>query len=86
MVVSATLLKLPKNWVISFTIIGFTWGLANDLHICKKYEILAKHSNFIQEIIQYQMCVGNHNTKLLQLDQQHEVPKFQNNLIYYAIL
>ena len=28
---------------------------------------------------------GSHNTKLLQLDQQHEVPKFQSSLIYYAI-
>ena len=28
---------------------------------------------------------GSHNSKVLQLDQQHEVPKFQNNLVYYAI-
>ena len=27
----------------------------------------------------------SHNSKVLQLDQQHEVPKFQNNLVYYAI-
>ena len=25
----------------------FTWGLANDLHICKKYEIPAKHAILI---------------------------------------
>ena len=29
--------------------------------------------------------MGRPNAKVLQLDQQHEVPKFQNNLNYYAI-
>ena len=28
---------------MNFTIRGFTWDLANDLHICKEYEKPAKH-------------------------------------------
>ena len=31
------------------------------------------------------MCEGSQNVKVLQLDQEHEVPKFQNSLIYYEI-
>ena len=33
--------------------------------------------------MQFQICEGSHNAKVLQLDQQHEVPKFQDSLIYY---
>ena len=29
------------------------------------------------------MYKGSHNAKVLQLDQQHEVPKFQDCSIYY---
>ena len=32
---------------LSFTIRIFTWGLTNDLHICKKYEKLAKYVTLI---------------------------------------
>ena len=28
---------------LSFTIRAVTWSLENDLHICKKYKIPAKH-------------------------------------------
>ena len=35
--------------------------------------------------MQHQICECSHNAKVLQLDQQHEVPKFQNSLVYYAI-
>ena len=38
---------------LNFTIRVFVWGLANDLHICK---------------IQFQICEGSHNAKVLQLD------------------
>ena len=38
-------------------------------------------SNLIEEIIQFQICEGSHNAKVLQLDQKHEVPKFQDSLI-----
>ena len=34
-------------------------------------------------MIQFQICEGSHNAKELQLDQQHEVPKSQDSLIYY---
>ena len=64
---------------LNFRIRDFTWGLANNRHICKNYEKPGKHiilSNLIQEIIQYQICKGSHNAKVLQLDQQHEVPTF----------
>ena len=33
--------------------------------------------------MQFQICEGSYNTKVSQLDQQHEVPKFQDSLIYY---
>ena len=32
---------------------------------------------------QFQICEGSHNAKVLQLDLQHEVRKFQDSLIYY---
>ena len=71
---------------LNFTIRVFTWDLANDLHICKNYKKTTKHiilSNLMYEIIQFQICEGSHNAKILQLDQQHEVPKSQDSLIYY---
>ena len=34
------------------------------------------------KIIQYQICEGSHNPKILQLEKQHEAAKFQNSLIY----
>ena len=33
--------------------------------------------------MQFQVCKSSHNAKVLQLDQQHEVPKFQDSLICY---
>ena len=33
--------------------------------------------------MQFQVCRGSRNAKVLQLDQQCEVPKFQDSLIYY---
>ena len=33
--------------------------------------------------MQFQICEGSHNSKVTQLDQHHEVPKFQDSLIYY---
>ena len=70
---------------LNFTVRGFTWGLENDLHIRKNYENPTKHiilSNLIKEIKQFQICEGSHNAKVLELDQKHEVPKFQDSLIY----
>ena len=33
--------------------------------------------------MQFQICEDNHNAKVLQLDLQHEILKFQDSLIYY---
>ena len=33
--------------------------------------------------MQFQICKSSPNAKILQLDQQREVPKFQYSLIYY---
>ena len=68
---------------LNFTVRVFTWDLANDLHIWKNYKNPIILSNLIDKIIQFQICEGSHNAKVLQLDQQHEVPKFQDSLIYY---
>ena len=50
---------------LNLTIRVFTWGLANDLHICKQNMINLKNiilSNFIYE------CNVSHSAKILQLD------------------
>ena len=71
---------------LNFTIRVFTWGLANHLYIYKNYKKPIILSNLIQDIIQLQICERSHNAKVLQLDQQHEVPTFQDSLIYYEKL
>ena len=59
---------LDRN--LNFRIKVFTWSLANDLHICKKYKKVTEHtvSNLIQKIIQNQNCESSHNANVLQLD------------------
>lgn len=48
----------------------------------------AKHiilSNLDWDIIQYHICEGSNNAKVLQLAEKHEVPKFPNSLVYNEI-
>ena len=49
-IIGKSIYKIPKMWVfrdsnLNFTRRVFTWGLANDLHMCKKYEKTAKHNS-----------------------------------------
>ena len=68
---------------LNFAIGVSTWGLANYLPLCKNCKNPIILSNLISEIIQFQIYEDNHNAKVSQLDQQLEVPKFQDSLICY---
>ena len=63
-------IKVSINSNLNFTMWVFTWGLANDHDIHKKYETIAKSStlsNLISEITQFnQTWKGGHNEKSLQ--------------------
>ena len=50
---------------LNFTIRVFTWGLENDLHICKNYKKPIIPSNLVSEIIQFQICEDSQNAKVL---------------------
>ena len=46
------------------------------------YIIIKHHYNLIQEITKYQLREDSHNENVLQLTEQHLVPKLQSSLTY----
>ena len=66
--------------ILNFTIRVFTCG--PKMIFAKKYEKPGLCLIGCVKIIQYLICEGSHNSKILQLEKQHEAAKFQNSLIY----
>ena len=74
---------LTVIWILQSEFLLGVWQMI--FMYAKKYEKTAKHISYLIKEIQNQICAVSHSAKVLQLAQQHEVLKFQNSLVYYAI-